>query len=251
MKFELGWFIAIYLAYTVPIVLWYWASRRLPATWPPPPRIESSRPWPDLLAAIGAVILIILLNIAYNAGLLLSGRGLLGGQASFLVDLAIIWSPLALVLLWRRRGLETCLFSLAGVPKKIIWAVVLSVVGMAVFLCLEGRFAKLGLAVTSLWGFDPVQMLQSLLQFVGVGFLLVRIIGVTGRKVAIVSCGCLYGLVKYPYYMGALGMGFLQATGIIAASILVAFVVVSIILDRGDILVMAIVHVFLDLIQKS
>lgn len=251
MKFELGWFIAIYLAYTVPILLWYWGSRRLPATWPPPPRIEFPRPWLELLVALGAVVLIILLNIAYNAGLLLSGRGLLGGKAAFLVDLAVIWSPLAAALVWRRQGLETCLLSLAGLPKKLAWAIVLSVLGMAVFLCLEGHFAKLGLAVTSLWKLDPVQMLQSLLQFVGVGFLLMRIIGVTGRKPAIFACGCLYGLVKYPYYMGALGMGFLQATGVIAASILVAFVVVSVILDRGDILVMAIVHIFLDLIQKS
>lgn len=251
MNFDSGRFIAIYLGYAVPILLLYWVSRKMPRTWPAPPRIELARPWLDLLTAIGVVILIILLNVAYHKNLLLSGRGLLPGQAAFLVDLAIIWSPLALALLWRRQGLETCLVSFTGFPLKIAWAVGLSVVGLAVFLCTEGRFTDLDLAVTSLWRFDPIQMIQSILQFLGIGYLLVRIVGVTGSKVAISACALLYGLVKYPYYMGTYGMSFPEASGIIFASILVAFVVVYIILDREDILVVAIIHVFLDLIQNS
>ena len=71
-----------------------------------------------------------------------------------------------------------------------------------------------------------------------------------GRATGIGVCAVLYGLVKYPYYMGSYGMSFMEATGIIAFSILVAFAAVSIIHDRRDILVMAIVHVFMDLIQN-
>lgn len=249
MDFNLGRFIAIFLGYAVPISLWYMVSRKVPRLWPESARIELDRPKLDLLAAVGAVILIILLNIVYNLGWLFSSAGLLGPLA-FPIDLVIIWSPIALVLLWRKQSLGTCLLSLRSLHWKLAWAVVGSVVGMAVFLLVEGRSGELPLAVTLLGKFDPIQMLQSVIQFFGVGFLLVRIVGVAGRAVGIGVCAALYGLVKYPYYMTTYGMSFLHATGIIAFSILVAVAVVYIILDRKDVLVMAIVHVFLDLIQN-
>jgi hypothetical protein len=252
MKFSLERFIAVYLAYAVPICLLFWVSRKAPATWPAPPRLVLDRPKVDFFAAIGAAVLVFLLNIAYNSGHLLPRvENVQLGKLVFLADLAIIWSPLALVLLIRRQGLETCLLSPRGLLRKLAWGVALSVLGMAVFLVVLRRFDALGLPLTLLWKFDPIQAVQSLIQFLGMGFLLVRLVGIAGRAVAVLVCGALYGLVKYPYYMGHYGMSFVTATGPIAFGVLVAFAVVYIILDRGDVLVMAILHLYLDLVQKS
>jgi hypothetical protein len=252
MSFSLERFLALYLAYVLPIGLLYVVSRRAPATWPAPPRIVLDRPGLDLVAAVAAAVAIFLLNVAFTAGHLLPpGQGEILGKVVFLANLAIIWSPLPLVLLWRRQGLDTCLCSLRGWPRKLAWALALSILGMAVFLAVERRVGSLSLALTALWTFDPIQAMQSLAQFLGVGFLLVRLAGVTGRAAAILVCSALYGLVKYPYYMSYYGMSFLTATGIIAFSILVGFAVVAIAFDRGDVLVMAVLHVFLDRIQHA
>jgi len=252
MQIDLLHFVAIYVAYAVPICLLLWVTRRAPATWPAPPRIVLDRPWLDFSAAIGAAVLILLLNTAYNTDRLLPlPKNPLLNHLVFLADLAIIWSPLALVLLVRRQGLETCLLSPRGLLRKLAWGVALSILGMAVFLVVLRRFGDLGLPLTLLWKFDPIQAVQSVIQFLGMGFLLVRLVGIAGRMTAVLVCGALYGLVKYPYYMGFYGMSFLTATGPIAFGVLVAFAVVYIILDRGDVLVMAILHLFVDLIQKS
>jgi hypothetical protein len=252
MQIDLLHFVAIYVAYAVPICLLLWVSRRVPATWPAPPRIVLDRPWLDFSAAIGAAVLILLLNTAYNTDRLLPlPKNLLLNHLVFLADLAIIWSPLALVLILRRQGLETCLLSLRGLPRKLVWAVGMSILGMAVFLVVERRFSALGLAVTLLWRFDPIQAIQSILQFLGMGFLLVRLAGVAGRTTAALLCGALYGLVKYPYLRGAYGMSLFSTAGIIAFSIVVALALVYVVFDRGDVLVLAILHLYLwTLIQQ-
>jgi hypothetical protein len=251
VKFDLVRFLAIFLGYFVPIVLWWVLSRRFPALWPQSPPVEPKRPKLDLVLAFAAVAAIILLNLAYNFDRLLpAGRAGWPSHLVFLANLAIIWSPIVVVLVWRRQGTETCLLSMRGLLYKVGWGLAGSLLGTAVYLLVEGRFGDLGLAVTMFAKFDPVQLLQSVIQFFGVGFLLQRIVAVWGRAVGIGICAALYGLVKYPYYLTTMGLGVLQATGIIAFSCAVAVFVVYIILDRRDVLVMAIVHVFLDLAQS-
>lgn len=138
-----------------------------------------------------------------------------------------------------------------GLGRKLAWGIAGSVLGMAAFLLAEGRPGDLGLSVTLLGQLNPVRAIQSLLQFVGIGFLLVRIGALAGRTTAVLICGALYGLVKYPYYMSAYGMSFAEASGVIAFSIVVAFAVIATVFDREDVLVIAILHIFLDLVQKS
>lgn len=251
MEFDLQRYLAVLLGYVVPIALWFVVSRRVPVVWPVQPEIELKRPKASLWTALAAVLLIILLNIAYNQDLLIPSNdaGWLG-KLAFVANLAIIWSPLALALLWRREGLGTCLLSPRGLVWKVAWGLVGSVLGVAVFLLVLGRADELGLAVTLLGRFDPIKALQSFIQFFAVGYLLVRIVKVAGPIAGIGICAALYGLVKYPYYMGSYGMSFMQASGLIAFSIVVAFAVVAIIHDRRDVLVMAIIHVFLDLVQN-
>ncbi len=121
---------------------------------------------------------------------------------------------------------------------------------MAVYLLVRGRFSELGLIGTAFAGVDPIATIQSVIQFFGFGFLLVRIAAAAGRLWGILICGVLYGVVKYPLYMTQYGMSFAEATGMIAFSAAVACVVFYLTLDRQDLLVLAILHMFMDAIQN-
>lgn len=251
MTFDLQRFVAIYVGYALPLGLLAWISRRMPATWPAPPDATLTKPRRDLLVAAAVVAAVFLLNVMYTSGHLLPHpQGALAGKLVFLLDLTIIWSPLAAALLWRRQGLSTCLLEPRGLPRKLAWAAALSAAGMVVTLLVEGRLGALAAIPAQLGKLDPIQAVQSLVLFLGVGFVLVRLAAAAGRWTAVLACSALYGLVKYPYYLSYYHMSALAASQIIAFSILVALVVLYVVLDRGDVLAVAILHFFMDWIQQ-
>jgi hypothetical protein len=164
--------------------------------------------------------------------------------------LAIIWSPVFLVLVLRRQGLETCFMSLRGVLVKLAWGAVASLIGVTAYLLVERQLGGLGRVAEAFRGVRLTSLLQGLLQFLGFGFLLVRLVAVLGRRWGSVVCGALYGLAKYPLYLTGYGMSFGTATAVIAFSALVAGLAIYLVTDSKDLLVPAIVHTLMDQAQQ-
>ncbi len=251
MEFSLGYFLAVFVGYAASIGVWFGVTKGFPRLWAPKEKILFARPKAELGWALLAAVLVALINVVYNLGWLFPlPEDTWLADLVFLVILAIIWSPVFITLAVRRQGLETCLFSLRGLFKKLIWGIAGSVVGMATYLLIRGRSGDLELVATALWSWDAVPAIQSVVQFFGVGFLLTRTVGATGRLYGILICGVLYGVVKYPLYLTHYGMSFGEATGMIAFSACVACAVIYMTLDRRDLLVPAIIHVFMDDIQN-
>ncbi|MEM6792726.1 MAG: hypothetical protein AAF725_02005 [Acidobacteriota bacterium] len=250
MEFDFPRYFATFAAYAVPLGVLFAATATAPQLWHAPRLSQTpDRPRFDFGVAVGAVLAVVGLNVVYNTvGILPAGAF---GGATFILSLLVIWSPIVLVLLWRRQGPETCLLVPEAWWKKMLWGVGASILGMATFLVALGRVDDLPLAVSLLGTFDPIKAFQSLLQFAGIGFLFYRLAGVLSPKWATTICAVLYGVVKYPYYLNSLGMGFTEATAVIVFSIAVAFFVISVIYRRLDVLVVAILHVFIDLVLQS
>jgi hypothetical protein len=231
---------------------WFVLTRARPALWPPPDDLRFARPGRELQWAGLAALGVILLNFAYHAYAFAWVHALAGaGKAvAFVASLALIWSPVIATLAVRRQGPETCLVSPRGWPKKLAWGFVASAAGVAAFLLVhQGDVAaRLTRVLTAP---RPVPLFQSLLQFFGFGFLLVRLGAVLGRGRASLLCGALYGLVKYPLYLGPYGLSFVPATSLVVFSAAVAAAVVYLVHDRRDLVVPAIVHVFMDAVQRS
>lgn len=242
---------AIFLGYGVPLLIWFAVTRLRPALWPDLPDPEPGRPVLDFALALGAMAAVFGLNILYNADLLFApGPENWARDLVFLLNLLIIWSPVFAILIVRRQGPVTSLLPVRGLPIRLAWALAATVGGMAIYLLAEGRWVDLPLAVTTLWAVPPIKIVQSLIQFFGFAFVLVRLKTVAGRTIAVSTVSILYGVAKYPYYVAALGMSWPAATSLIVFNIVVAFVVIYVIMDRRDLLVPAILHVFMDRIQE-
>jgi hypothetical protein len=251
MELTTNYFLAIALGYIGSLGFWFWATRARPALWPAPRKIYFRKPKTELAWALLAILFVILLTVLDNMRLLLPRQRGWIGQLFFLGVLLIVWLPVVLVLALRRHDLGTCLFSLEGLGKKILWGLGASLVGICLFLLVRGRFDAFPYLLSGLWANSRlIVLIQSIVLMVGVGFLLTRIIAVAGRWKGIIFVGALYGLAKYPLYLMQYHMGFLQATAMIIFSGIIAAIIAYLVYDRQDVLVIAIVHFFMDEVQK-
>jgi hypothetical protein len=250
MEYRFIDYAAVLAGYALSLGGWYLVTRARAALWvgQEPPRF--ARPGRELLWALLASVGVVALNVAYHRHVFAWLPPLVGKNAAFVVSLVIIWSPVLLVLALRRQGAGTCLVSLQGWPKKLLWGIAASVAGVAAFLLVRqgDSMARLAHALAAP---RPVALFQSLLQFFGFGFLLVRLGALIGRGKASILCGALYGLVKYPLYLGPYALGWGQATALVSFSAVVAAAVVYLVYDRQDLVVPAIVHVFMDAVQRA
>lgn len=249
MEYRFVDYAAVFAAYAASLGGWYLVTRARPALWVAQEPTRFERPGRELLWALLAAVGVIALNFAYHAHAF-AWLQPLGKGVAFAISLLLIWSPVFLVLALRRQGPETCLVSPRGWWKKLAWGVVASAVGVAAFLLVRqgDTAARLARALSAP---RPLPLFQSLLQFFGFGFLLVRLGAVMGRGRASVLVGALYGVVKYPLYLGPYALGWGPATALVAFSAAVAAAVIWLVYDRQDLVVPAIVHVFLDAVQRS
>lgn len=243
--------LAIFVAYAGSLVLWYLITRRYPRLWFPPPDLTFRRPGRELAFAGLAIVGVFLLNVAYNLGYGVPMPAVQPWRSLiFLLNLLLIWSPVAAVLVWRRQRLATALLSYQGGLRRIAWGLGGALAAMLIFDLVRFSEPRTLLVLAQFVTADPIVVVQSLIQFLGFGFILVRLVAFSGRWIGIGVCALLYGLAKYPYYVSHLGMGLDQASLLIGFNVVVAFVVIYMMHDRYDVVVPAIVHVFMDRIQE-
>ncbi len=244
--------IAIFLGYTIGVGTWVFFTQTFPVLWTERSELRFARPKVELVWGVLALFAVLGLNVVYTGGGLLPlPSGGLRRDLIFLLNVVLIWSPMLLVLLLRQQGLDTCLFSLRGLGKKILWGLAGAGLAVLTYLLSYGDADALPRAIAGLASWHPLILFQGLVQYLGLGFLLVRVIGVAGRLQGSLVCGLIYGLVKYPYYMNQLGMDWQQATSAIAVSCFVAVAAIYLVYRQQDMIAPAIIHTFMDLIQTS
>lgn len=249
MRFELMDYLAVGVGYGASLGGWYGITRAFPSLWVEGAEPRFAKPRSELGWALLAAVGVMLLSTAYTLWMPQSLTGL-AREGVFWVALLIIWSPVFLVLALRRQGLETCFMSPRGLPVKLAWGIVASLIGVTAYLLVKRQLAEPGQILEAFRGVRLTPLFQGLLQFFGFGFLLARLVAVLGRGWGSVLCGALYGLAKYPLYMTVYGMDFATATAVIAFSALVAGLAIYLVTDRKDLLVPALVHTLMDQVQQ-
>jgi len=242
---------ATLIGYLGVMGIWAIVSRRFPALWIPTRKAKFARPWVELGWAALAVLGVIVMSALFSFGIRIPLPEEAGPLRDllFLLNVAAIWSPMALMMWFRKQGLETCLMWSPGLVKRVAWGVVMAVLGSVLYVLVsnDGSLADLGGLLAELrW----MSAMQGLIQFFGFGYLLYRLAAVGGWRVASVVVGLLYGLVKFPYYIGQLGMGFTEASGLIALAIVVATGGLMIVGKQGDLMAPALLHTLMDAVQK-
>lgn len=194
-----AYFGPLVLAYLSACLVWVIATRLRPKLWPPAPGLSTDRRWLDLGLAGAALLCIFGLNQAHQAGYLLHPGGSAIAPLSVALNQLIVVSPIALVLAVRGQGPETVFLQAAGLPVKLIVALVLGLIATVMYLWMAGRLSDL--PSTLLSAVSPRSLergLQVFVECVAVAFLFVRVRWSFGLAAALLVPSMLYAVVQLP-----------------------------------------------------
>jgi hypothetical protein len=186
-------------AYLTICGLWlvYDWRRRMSASEPELPRSE--HPYWDLALTVAAAAGILLLGAAYRRGWLLPAAGGVPGRVGWLVDNAIIYSPIAAVLIYRRQSTATVFLSGLRWVEKILLGLALGVVAVAVYCGLRGELGEVPRYLQSAVAGDKVvDFVPVFLEGVALAFAFVRLQWAIGRKAAILIPCLLFAAAHVP-----------------------------------------------------
>lgn len=243
--------IPLCVAYLCVCALWFGLNRK-GLLWKIDAIEVSEKPWLDFGLGLLAVIGILGIGQLYSAGLLIPPT-----QVSS-VDQLIVWplnnliiySPIFLVLLFRKQPLSTVFLSADGITRKLLFGLVASAIAVLLFLGLRGEWDRFGKILTRSITVESISYFPAVfLENIAIAFLFVRLRWLVGLKWAIGIPAFLFALAHVP---GSIAEGdpwshiiiFFLTTGTLTIFILYTAY-------RGrDILWLGLVHYFMDLAIK-
>ena len=126
--------IPLTVAYGTICGLWFLLSGTS-LSWPIPPIQNPSKRWVDLGIAMVASIGILALGQLYSAGYFLSQtNNAILNLFIWPLNNVLIFSPIFLALVIRKQGPNTIFISRQALPKKLLFGISSSFVGIAMFL---------------------------------------------------------------------------------------------------------------------
>jgi hypothetical protein len=247
METSLSFEAAVYAAWTTGIsglmlfICW------LPGMWQSVRPITLSKPRSEALIALGATMLLLGISVTTDHVLHDWKRHLPFRDGIYLGQLIIVYSPILLVMLWRKQGPATCFLRLEKLPSKLLLGVGLSLLAAFVFLAARGGAGKFGPFLSTFARGGPVAMLQTFLEGFAIGFLLYRFGAWLGIRWSAVIVAVLFMAGHLPNYMA--GTFHLSVQGALAMAIAHAGISVLVLLGlwkSQDIIVIGFLHWFIN-----
>lgn len=164
-----------------------------------PPLDSSDKPVRDFVLAVAAAGTILLLGAVYGQGWLLPTGSSWFGRTCWIIDNAIIYSPIAVVLFARCQGPQTVFLSRHRLLEKIGLGLSLGVVAVAVYFALRGESAQFAKCLAAALAPEKLVNFPAIfLEGVAVAFIFVRLRWLLGTAAAIaVHCG-LFAIAHIP-----------------------------------------------------
>jgi hypothetical protein len=186
-------------AYLTACGLWLIYDWRLRLSASEPELPPSEHPYWDLALTVAAAVGILLLGAAYRSGWLLPTGGGVLGRAGWLVNNAIIYSPVAAVLIIRRQSAATVFLSPVRLAEKLLLGLALGVVAIAVYGALRGELAEVpGYLRAAVASDKAVDFVPVFLEGVALAFDFVRLQWAIGRWAAILIPCLLFAAAHVP-----------------------------------------------------
>ncbi|MCE7993963.1 MAG: hypothetical protein HEP71_18385 [Roseivirga sp.] len=189
-------FLAIVLAYGSACGIWLALNKYYPAFWPSVSITQPEARYKDILPTILAVVGILAIGQIYQQGWLIpEPKNEYLASGSWILNNVLIFSPVFIVLYFRKQSVNTVFLSVKKVAVKILFGLGVSVVAMYLFYLMSGSekafyqvFAD-SAQLSRLRNFPAV-----FLEGVAVAFLFVRLSWTIGLKWAIIIPSVLFGL---------------------------------------------------------
>jgi hypothetical protein len=238
---------AVYAAWTTGIsgllLFIFW----LPGLWQSVRPTILREPRSEALLALGATLLLLGISVTTDHVLDDWKRQFPWRDGIYLGQLLIVYSPIFLVLLWRKQGPATCFVRLEKLPCKAFLGVGLSMLAAFVFLAVRGEVGKLGPFLSTLARGRPVAMLQTFLEGVALGFLVYRFGAWLGIRWSAVIVAVLFMAGHLPNYMaGTFHLSLGEALAMASAHAGIGVLVLVSMWKSQDIIVISFLHWFIN-----
>lgn len=179
------------IAYGTVCLLWLAVSRLLPY-WRAPTRPSFEHPWREVGYALLAALLVIGVGQLWLRGVRLPNHT--AWRPVFeSINQAIIFSPMLLLLLWRRQPLASAWLPGRNVAPRLAIGLGLAVIALAIYTGLEGGAPGIQSALPRV--FDPGNThvaVQVLLEDVAIAILMVRLGAALTNKWAVIVVAALF-----------------------------------------------------------
>ena len=187
------------LAYLSACALWFLLDRKS-KSWQIETIEKPAKPWIDLLLGLVACVAILAIGQLYSAGYLIpssSSKAL--NRIIWPLNNVIIFSPIFLILFLRKQSLKTIFISWKEVPRKLIFGLAASIVGILIFLSLRGELSRIPeIAMHSIKPASLSSFPATFFENVAIAFLFVRLKWVLGIRWAIAIPALLFAFSHVP-----------------------------------------------------
>ncbi|MCP3914706.1 MAG: hypothetical protein GY711_04000 [bacterium] len=134
---ELSHHSALFGGYAVAMAGWILARRWLPRLWPTREPVAFARPWREFGWSVIACVAVLCVGQLYQRGRLLSTEGAWGPGFDTLNQI-LLYSPMLLLLGFRRHSLESAWLPLRQVPLRLVVGFALALLALAAFAGVRG-----------------------------------------------------------------------------------------------------------------
>jgi len=193
-------FIPVACAYLFACGAWFAVQRWRPDLWPKAVAQETQRRWLDLFLvfAVGGGILGI--GQLYRAGYLLptDGEGLWRALL-WNLDNVIIYSPIAIVLFWRKQSPGTAFLATEKIGRKIGLGIVIGVASVLLFVTMRGEWGRLPGIAARVFALDAIEnFFPVFMEAVAMAYVFVRLRWVVGLWPAIAIPAVFFAVAHIP-----------------------------------------------------
>lgn len=242
-----SFFLPLYAAYFAALIGWFLVVRVRPGIWPRAKLLVTDRKWLDLILVFVAAAAIFGISTLHRKGLLLPEPQGLAGIAVWNVNILLIYSPLFIVPILRRQGLDTLFLSGERFLVKCAVGIALGILSVIVFSAARMELSSLpeiaGRCV------DPTRFakyfLPVFLEGVVLAFLFVRLRWALGLWPSLLIPAVLFSLGHVPNSLEAGRSAGYIATFLILNSALVVAILYGVQRSR-DIIWIGLVHYLMD-----
>ena len=187
------------LAYLSVCGLWFLLSKA-GQSWQIDSIESTKKPWLDFGIALIACVAVMAVGQLYSSGYLLTRTG----NSSFNLFIwplnnVLIFSPIFLTLFIRKQGLNTIFISSKQVGLKLLFGLIVSLIGVVIFAGLRGEWARIPEIMASAVQLKTLSNFPAIFfENVALAFLFVRLKWAVGIKWAIGIPAVLFALAHVP-----------------------------------------------------
>lgn len=195
-------FVPVAVAYALACGGWLWYDKLRGLRALEPTLDQSNRPVLDFALALAAAGAILALGSAFRRDWLLPGGDSSLGRLFWIVDNAIIYSPMAIVLVARRQGLSSLFLSRSRLAEKSLLGLGLGVVAVGIYLAMRGELAQFAACLSAAVAVDKLVNFPAIfLEGVAVAFGFVRLRWLVGNVWALLIPCALFAAAHIPSAM--------------------------------------------------